>query len=110
MGKLYKRGDVWYADFVDRNHRRRQVSTRTGDVKVARARLRDLELSTTDSGPHATEPLADALDYFTDVTCAGKAPPTIESYQQKARHVARLIGATPVDNLTRENVERYIAA
>ncbi len=109
MGKLYKRGDTWYADFVDHHQRRRQVSTRTGDIKVARSRLRDLELATTDTGPHPSELLADALDYFTEVSCAGKAPATVESYQQKARHVARLMGATLVDRLTREHVERYIA-
>jgi len=50
MGRIYKRGDTYYADFVDRHHRRVQQSLRTTDRAVAKARLRDLELSTTDSG------------------------------------------------------------
>ena len=49
MGNLNKRGDTYYADFVDRNGRRVQRSLRTCDVKVAKARLRDLEFATTDT-------------------------------------------------------------
>lgn len=31
MGKLYKRGGTWYADYFDRQGRRRRESTRTSD-------------------------------------------------------------------------------
>jgi integrase len=110
MGKLYKRGATWYADYLDRQGRRRQVSTRTADRKVALARLRDLELSTTDSGPHETEALSDALDYFTEVTCAAKPEGTRSSYGQKARHLGRLLGHHQLDSIKREHVERYVAA
>jgi hypothetical protein len=55
MGNLHKRGSVYYADFVDRTGRRIQRSLRTSDREVAKARLRDLELATTNSGPHASE-------------------------------------------------------
>lgn len=109
MGNLYKRGGTWYADYFGRDGKRRRESTRTGDIKVARARLRELELQTTDRAAHKTEDLSAALDYFTDVTCAGKADGTIRCYRQKARHVSRLMGETLLDKLTRENVERYIA-
>ena len=110
MGTLYKRDGVYYANYLDRNGERHRRSTHTADVKVARARLRDLELATTDRGAHAaTEALADSLDYFTDITCAGRSPGTVRCYTQKARHVARLLGDTLVDKLTRETVERYIA-
>jgi len=44
-----------------RTGRRCQKLLHTGDIKVAKLRLRDLELATTDSGPHASEPLGAAL-------------------------------------------------
>lgn len=109
MGRIYKRGGTYYADFVDKRRRRVQRSLRTDDRTVAKARLRDLELATTDSGAHATEVLSDALDYFTETVCASKPAATRSSYQQKARHVSRLLGALNVDDLTRAHVEKYIA-
>ncbi len=109
MGSLYKRGDTYYADYFDRSGKRRRESTRTGDVKVARARLRDLELGTTDRAPHQTETLAVALDYFTDVVHASSPAGTKSCYEQKARHTSRLLGADLVDHLKREDFERYIA-
>jgi len=108
MGKLYNRGGTWYADYFDRDGRRRRESTRTKDVKVARARLRDLELATTDRTAHPSETIAAALTYFVDVACASKSGGTISCYRQKARHVAQHLGATLADKLTREDVERYI--
>lgn len=109
MGKLYKRGSTYYADYFDREGRRCRESTRTGDPVVARARLRELELQTTDRGANQTEELSDSLDYFTQVACAGKSAGTIRCYEQKAAHLSRLIGTTLIDKLTRETVERYIA-
>jgi integrase len=109
MGTLYKRGNVYYADFTDKRGKRNQRSLRTTDRLVAKARLRDLELATTDSGTHATEILSDALDYFTGTVCASKPSPTRSSYEQKARHLSRLLGKSKLDDLTRAHVERYIA-
>lgn len=110
MGTLNKRKGTWHANYVDRQGRRRRVSTHTGDLKVARARLRELELATTDRAAHPTEALDDALRYFVDVTHAGSPAGTVSSYRQKARHVSRLLGAEQADAITRERVERYIAA
>ena len=111
MGCIYRRkgSDIYNADFVDRKGRRVQRSLRTRDRVVALARLRDLELATTNSGPHPSEAIADALDYFTDTVCAPKPEATRRSYQQKARHLVRLLGDVQVDDLTRTRVERYIA-
>lgn len=109
MGRLYKRGDTYYADYVDRAGQRQRTSTRTGDPKVARARLRDLELGTTDRAPHQTETLAVAVDYFTDVVHAGSPAGTRRCYEQKARHLSRLLGNELLDHLTREDYERYVA-
>lgn len=110
MGCLHKRGEIYYADFVDRHGQRVQRSLRTRDREVARARLRDLELATTDSGPHATETVTAALDYFITIGCASKPRATRSSYEHKARHVARLLGGAKLDVLTIATVERYIAA
>lgn len=109
MGKLYKRGDTYYADYFDREGRRRRESTRTGDPVVARARLRELELATTDRAAHQTEALDASLKYFVDVACAGRSEGTVSCYRQKARHLSRLIGGELVDRITREMIERYIA-
>lgn len=110
MGHLYKRNGTFWAYYYDRANVRQRCSTRTSDPQVARARLRDFELQTTDRGTHPTEDLSDALDYFTDVTCAGRSPGTVRCYKQKAAHLNRLLGGTPADKLNRESVERYIAA
>jgi integrase len=109
MGNLHKRNGVFYADYLDRHGQRHQPSLRTRDREVARARLREIELQTTDSAPNQTESLGDALDYFTEVACASKSGGTVNSYEQKARHLARLLGTRLVDGLKREDVERYIA-
>lgn len=111
MGKLYKRGNTYYADYFDRAGERQRVSTRTGDAKVARARLRELELATTDAAPHETETLAAALTYFTDIVHAASPKGTVRCYTQKSGHLNRLLGAEMLlDRIARANVERYIAA
>lgn len=109
MGKLYKRGDTYYADYFDREGRRRRESTRTGDPAVARARLRELELATTHRAAHQTETLDASLKYFVDVACAGRSDGTVNCYRQKARHLSRLIGGELVDRISREMIERFIA-
>ena len=49
---LHKPGETYYAAFVDGDHRRVRRSLGTNNDRVAKVRLRDLELATTDSGPH----------------------------------------------------------
>jgi integrase len=109
MGHLYKRGDTWYADYFDRAGRRRRDSTKTSDIKVARARLRELELATTDRAAHETETLNAALSYFVDVVHAASPAGTVRCYRQKSCHVSRLLGDELLDRLTLESIERYIA-
>lgn len=110
MGKLYKRGATYYADYYDRAGKRCQVSTRTADIQVARVRLRELELATTDrTANRPTEAVSDSLAYYLEVACASKRPKTIESYAQKARHLNRLIGEALTIQLDAEKIQRYIA-
>lgn len=109
MGNLHKRNGIFYADYIDRSGKRQQPSLRTRDPIVARQRLRDLELATTDRASHKTEALDNALSYYLEVSLAAKPQPTQTSYAQKARHLSRLLGSLLLDSLERENVERYIA-
>lgn len=110
MRKLRKRNGIYYADYDDRDGRRRQPSLGTGDLKLAKARLRDLELSTTGPAPTPTESMRDALDYFIDITIAAKPASTRSCYTQKSQHVERLLGDKQLDALTTEDTERYIKA
>ena len=110
MGTLNKRGGIYYGNYVDlRTGRRCQKSLRTADVKVAKLRLRDLELATTDSGSHASETLDAALSYFVDIVHATSPEGTVTCYRQKARHLSDEMGSMMVDQLKAEHVERYIA-
>jgi hypothetical protein len=111
MGTLNKRSKddgsvVYYANYIDRNGRRVRRSCNTGDVKVARARLRDFELATTDSAPHPIETLDAALKYFVDVVHATSPDATVTCYRQKARHLSTAMGSLPVEQVTAERVER----
>jgi integrase len=114
MGRIFwrERADgtrTAYAHLYDRAGKRKQVSLRTSDAKVARAKLRDLELRTTDHAPTSTTPLTEAIDYFLNVTHAGSPKATVRCYRQKARHLARLIGPVPCDEFRLEHAQRYIA-
>jgi hypothetical protein len=53
--------------------------------------------------------LSEALDYFTETVCASKPEATRSSYEQEARHIARLLGTVQLADLTRSHIERYIA-
>src|SRR4051812_29054192 len=75
-------GFTYYADYIDvRTGERVQKSLRTDDPKVARLRLRDCELATSDSGPHPSETLGDALKYFVDVVHATSPAGTVSCYR-----------------------------
>jgi integrase len=113
MGTIYKRdrksgGYTYYGD-VWRHGKRQQVSLRTSNLEVAKARLRDIEFATTHSGPHVSQKLGDALDWYTDTVCATKPDGTRESYKQKARHLTRVLGEVELDSLTKDRVLQYIA-
>ena len=113
MGKIYKRGGTYYADYFDRHGRRQQKSTRTCDRVVAKEKLRDLELATTNRGAHSTQTLDDALTYFVAIGCAAKPDATRSCYEQKARHLSRVMGSLKLSEFDqrpgREHVDRYIA-
>ena len=110
MGHIFIRGANYYGDYEHPLTKRRvQRSLRTSDPKVAKARLRELELHATDPGANSKETLGGALNYFTGIACAAKPASTRSSYEQKAAHLGRLMGAVPLALLGIEHSERYIA-
>ncbi len=119
MGTIYKRYHrkngvtldtfVYQGTYVDRNKVRQQVSLKTSDRLVAKARLRDLELHSTDQAEDASEVLGAALNYFIDIACAPKPIATRKSYEQKSAHLGRLMGGVDLAVLSIEHTERYVA-
>lgn len=113
MGRLYRRGETYYGDFEDRHGRRQRVSLKTRDRVVAKERLRRLELATTDPATHCRQGLVEALDHLLTIAmpAAGRASGTVESYEQKARHLVRVLGEDcALGDITRERVQTYVAA
>lgn len=106
MGKLYRRGTTWWADYQHRQHGRVRVSLRTEDVKVARERLRLAELAETDPAAHReARTLAAAIGYMIDTASSDRSEATRAFYRQKAGHLARLLGsAKDVATLRRSDV------
>lgn len=111
MGKLYKRGRTYYGDYEDQRGRRRRVSLGTQDRAVAKVKLRRLEMGSVDPAAHSTQRLTDAIDHLLDVAmpAEGRAKGTIECYEQKGRHLARVLGHDcELGDITRDDVQRYI--
>ena len=106
MGRLYKRGRTWYGDWIDAQGRRKRGSLKTSDKSVARQRLRAAELATTDRASNQGAGLVQSIDWaLAEVT----NPQTSSSYEQKARHLVRLLGDGDVNNLSRDGLLQYIA-
>lgn len=102
MGKLFKRGNTFYADL--RAEGQGKPSLHTSDRQVAKARLRAAELGTT-GGP-ATSPkgLAAAIDQMVTL----KRLATGNAYKRNGLHLIRLLGATAdINKLTRAQVADY---
>jgi integrase len=104
MGRLFKRGDTWYADYRDANNNRIKTSLKTSDRQIARARLRDAELGTTGQAAHPPKALGAAVNDM----IALKKPTTAGAYKGTAGHLFRLLGVdTDINTLTRAQVGEY---
>jgi integrase len=111
MGRLIWKNGRWHGEWYDLKGKRRRRSLKTADRKVAKQKLRHLELQETDPTAHKTQSLDDALDHLTDVAmpATGRAHGTISSYKQKARHLTRVLGeSTKLDALSRSQIQSYI--
>ena len=109
MGRLYRRGETWWADFYHRKQGRVRVSLRTQDRKVATERLRLAELAETNPAENRqARTLGAAIGYMVGTASADRADATRSFYQQKTRHIARIFGAgVDVSSIRKDDVLRY---
>jgi integrase len=107
VGTLYRRGTTWHGYWTDQQGAPQRRSLRTKDRTVAAARLRQLELAATDPATYSGQTLGAALDDLWAAMATGPAA-TVKSYQQKARHLERLLDAgTTLSSITRDVVIDY---
>lgn len=108
MGRLYKRGDVYWGAYKDPKGRPQRHSLHTTDREVAKGRLRDAELAGSHRASHKT--LGGALSHMLDVVYAGENEYTVSSYRQKARHLGRVFGAgRDISDIDRKACQEYRA-
>lgn len=105
MGKLYKRGETYWADYVNSRNQRVRHTLRTNDRTVAKARLREAELGTTDAGEAPPQYLAAAID----AAAATKRALTATAYKHKGLHLCEFFGDDyDLNKLIRTEVVEYI--
>jgi integrase len=114
VGKLYKRGDVYWAYYSPARGQYIRTTLKTADRDVARKRLKALEADgtyepqadPTPNGPSVGTTLKAALDAFLDTV---KVDATHSAYEQKARHLERVLGEdTDVSAIDADKVDEYI--
>ncbi len=110
MGRIYQRrpGGPYYGYWTDGKGRHRRQALRTGDAVVARARLRQLELVSTDAATFGRHPLHQAINDLLDVVSHSNAAGTWRSYKQKGANLIEVIGDVDCSELTREASLAYV--
>lgn len=104
MGKLYKRGGYYWADYRTPEGERVRVSLRTKDPKAAKLRLRAAEMGSSGGPTYAPKFLGDAIDNMIDT----KRATTQGIYQKKSLHLLRVFGGDlDINKLTRAMVVDY---
>lgn len=109
MGRIYKRGGRYYADYQTPGGKRIQRSLRTADKSVAKERLRQAELAATPQARGRRQRLSDAFDVLIKTTMHDRAKATREFYEEKARRVLETLGDPWIGDITRELLAGYIA-
>lgn len=108
MGRIYRRGHTWHAYWTDTRGLAHRRSLRTGDRGVAQARLRELELASTNPAAYSTLTLSAALEALYR-SMVGSPEGTIECYTQRGRHLERVLGGdTPLGSIAREHLTAYV--
>jgi integrase len=105
MGTIYQRkpGGTYYGYWTDARGRHHRKTLGTRDQQVARARLRQLELVSTDPAAHGRHALDEAVANLLDAVESGNAAGTYRSYKQKARHLARVLGNLELADIGRDH-------
>ncbi len=107
MGRIYKRGATFWADYQDPFGRRQRASLRTKDREVAKTRLRSAELGQRPRGEGSYTPksLAEAVDDMVTI----KRDQTARQYKNKSLHLFRVFGTDlQVHDLTADQVANYV--
>lgn len=111
MGTIYQRrnGGAYYGYWTDQRGRARRKSLRTRDQKVARERLRVLELGATDSAAHSHHTLDQAVANLLAAAATNRAIATGKFYAVKSGHLMRILGRdTQLADLTRDRLLLYV--
>lgn len=110
MGRIYQRrpGGPYHGYWTDQRGRQRRQALRTKDAQVARARLRHLELVSTDPATYSKHTLEKAITDLLAVVENENAGPTYGAYEQKARHLVRVMGNIELGSISRDGVLLYI--
>jgi integrase len=109
MGRIYKRGKVYWHQF-----RGRRRSLQTGDRKAAElaAALRERRAADPTYRPEDHTTLDGALREFKRKQAErGRAPETLDMYETHFGHLTRVLGNdTPIAELDAAEVDRYLTA
>src|SRR5678815_2327292 len=110
MGRIYQRtpGGVYHGYWTDTRGRPRRQALRTRDQKVARARLRELELVATNPAAHSRHSLEAAVIHLLEALEVENAEGTYDSYRKKSRHLIRVIGNVELADIDRDACMTYV--
>lgn len=110
MGRIYQRrkGGTYYGYWTDTKGRHHRRSLGTKDSAVARARLRQLELVSTDKSAYARHSLKAAIGDLLAVVAHGNAAPTWKAYRQKGENLVNGMGDIDLNEVTRDVVLGYV--
>ena len=112
MGNLRRRkaNGNWYGEWKDfRTGKWQFRSLATKDKATATARLRQLELVSTDSATYSSETLMDAIGFMLATVERENAAMTWRFYRSKARHLVRVLGNVLLASISRGDMSRYVS-
>ena len=109
--RTYKRGRVWWLEWYEDGAKRRE-STQCRDAKAAEAyrRRRERELAdpTHAAADQATVTTA-AARFLSELRASSPREGTLNMYECKIGHVARLLGEKRLSKISAEDVRKFIA-
>ncbi len=112
MGKLFKRGRIWFARVPQRGGGTKRVSTYCTDKRAAEAALPQLEREAVDpafAAANRTTTQEILADYYLSRERAGRAKDSKKFVWQKSRHLVRLLPEF-ARNITHAAMGEYVDA
>lgn len=110
MGHIYQRGKTWWGYWSDTKGKPHRKSLRTKDAVVARQRLRQHELVSTDPAAYSKHTLGQAIGDLLSVVEHGNAGATWKAYRQKGENLILVLGDVELSTLTRDKLLDYCKA